>query len=84
LRLFSRFPLAVACQGYALDDMAGYMYMGLEGIYGTALGVSATYIILFVVFGAIMAKSGLGQFFNDLAMALAAFASAGLSVGGGR
>lgn len=60
-----------AHRGYALDDMAGYMYMGLEGIYGTALGVSATYIILFIVFGAIMAKSGLGQFFNDLAMALA-------------
>lgn len=58
-------------RGYAIDDMAGYMYMGLEGIYGTAIGVSATYIILFIVFGAIMAQSGLGQFFNDLAMALA-------------
>lgn len=58
-------------RGYAFDDMAGYMYMGLEGIYGTAIGVSATYIILFIVFGAIMAQSGLGQFFNDLAMALA-------------
>ncbi|CAN5447780.1 TRAP transporter permease [soil metagenome] len=58
-------------RGYALDDMATYMYMGLQGIFGTALGVSATYIILFIIFGAIMAKTGLGQFFNDFAMALA-------------
>lgn len=60
-----------AHRGYALDDMASYMYMGLQGIFGTALGVSATYIILFIIFGAIMAKTGLGQFFNDFAMALA-------------
>lgn len=60
-----------AHRGYGFEDMAAYMYMGLEGIFGTALSVSSTFIILFIIFGAIMAKSGLGQFFNDLAMAVA-------------
>ena len=64
-------------RGYAVDDMAGYMYMGLEGIFGTALGVSATFIILFIIFAQIMVKTGLGTFFNDLAMALAGRAKGG-------
>ncbi|TCJ14850.1 TRAP transporter permease [Rubrobacter taiwanensis] len=64
-------------RGYALDDMAAYMYMGLEGIYGTPLGVSANFIILFIIFGAIMMKTGLGAFFNDLALALAGRAKGG-------
>lgn len=60
-----------AHRGYGLDDLAAFMYMGLDGIYGIPTKVAASYIILFIIFGAIMAKSGLGQFFNDLAMALA-------------
>lgn len=59
-----------AHRGYTLQDIAAYMYMGLDGVYGTALGVSATYLVLFIIFGAFMAKSGLGQFFNELAIAL--------------
>lgn len=60
-----------AHRGYAIDDLAAFMYMGLDGIYGIPTKVAASYIILFIIFGAIMAKSGLGQFFNDIAMALA-------------
>lgn len=60
-----------AHRGYALDDLAAFMYMGIDGIYGIPTKVAASYIILFIIFGAIMAKSGLGQFFNDLAMAIA-------------
>lgn len=60
-----------AHRGYALDDLAAFMYMGIDGIYGVPTRVAATYIILFIIFGAIMAKSGLGQFFNDIAMAIA-------------
>jgi TRAP-type uncharacterized transport system fused permease subunit len=39
-------------KGYDLDRLVGYMYMTLEGIYGTAVDVSATLIILFTIFGA--------------------------------
>ncbi|WNK20027.1 TRAP transporter permease [Halomonas piscis] len=42
-----------------------------EGLLGTATGVSASYIILFILFGAFLGKSGLGQLFNDLALAVA-------------
>ncbi|MGI6125491.1 MAG: TRAP transporter permease [Planifilum sp.] len=66
------FPLdTFAHRGYTWEDTFAYMFMGLEGIYGTAIGVSASYIFLFVLFGAVLAKSGMGQFFNDLALALA-------------
>ncbi|MGF1472098.1 MAG: TRAP transporter permease [Rubrobacteraceae bacterium] len=60
-----------AHRGYALEDLAAFMYMGIDGIYGVPTRVAATYIILFIIFGAIMAKSGLGQFFNEMAMAIA-------------
>lgn len=42
-----------------------------EGLLGTAIAVSASYIILFILFGAFLVKSGLGQLFNDLALAIA-------------
>ncbi|PTM58801.1 TRAP transporter permease [Desmospora activa] len=64
-------------RGYSWEDTLAYMFMGLEGIYGTAIGVSATYIFLFILFGSILAKSGMGQFFNDLALALAGSSKGG-------
>ncbi|MEF2071339.1 TRAP transporter permease [Consotaella aegiceratis] len=48
-----------------------------EGILGTAVGVSASYIILFILFGAFLGKSGLGQLFNDLALAVAGHSRGG-------
>ena len=42
-----------------------------EGLLGTAIAVSASYIILFILFGAFLVKSGLGRLFNDLALAIA-------------
>ncbi|OEH91952.1 TRAP transporter permease, partial [Bacillus solimangrovi] len=48
-----------------------------EGILGTAIGVSASYIILFILFGAFLSKSGMGQLFNDLALAIAGHTKGG-------
>ncbi|MEC3883930.1 TRAP transporter permease [Halobacillus sp. HZG1] len=48
-----------------------------EGVLGTAIGVSASYIILFILFGAFLAKSGMGQLFNDLALAVAGHTKGG-------
>ncbi|MGM8215000.1 TRAP transporter permease [Bacillaceae bacterium W0354] len=48
-----------------------------EGVLGTAIGVSASYIILFILFGAFLTKSGMGQLFNDLAMAIAGHTKGG-------
>lgn len=64
-------PDLIAHRGYGIKDIAEYMYLTTEGIFGIAIGVSSTYIFLFVLFGAFLSKSGMGQFFNDLAMAIA-------------
>ncbi|MGI9333856.1 MAG: TRAP transporter permease, partial [Gammaproteobacteria bacterium] len=47
------------------------MFMSSDGIFGIPLHVAATYIILFIVFGAILVRSGAGRFFIDLAVAIA-------------
>lgn len=48
-----------------------------EGILGTAVGVSASYIILFILFGAFLSRSGMGKLFNDLALAVAGHTKGG-------
>ena len=47
------------------------VYLSTEGIFGSTLGVSASYVMLFVLFGAFMEKSGTGQLFMDFALSLA-------------
>jgi len=56
-------------KGYELPRMVGHMYMTLEGIYGTAIQVSSTLIILFTIYGAFLQFSGAGKFFIDFSFA---------------
>lgn len=58
-------------RGYTLSDIFNYMYVTTEGIYGDAISVSASFIILFIIFGAFLTKSGMGTLFNDLSLAVA-------------
>ncbi|MFW8564937.1 TRAP transporter permease [Orrella sp. 11846] len=46
------------------------LYLSTEGIFGSTLGVSAAYVMLFVIFGAFMEKSGTGRLFMDFSLAL--------------
>ncbi|MCF7935348.1 MAG: TRAP transporter permease [Synergistales bacterium] len=55
---------------FPLSELAPYEYLRTDGIFGVPLGVSASFIFLFVLFGAFLQVSGAGQFFIDLAMAL--------------
>ena len=55
-------------KGYPLSDMIAELYMTLNGIFGSAIDVSATLIILFTIFGAILQASGAGRFFIDFSM----------------
>lgn len=64
-------------RGYDLDQIVTFMYQSTEGIFSTAIGVSSTYIFLFILFGSFLQKSGMGQFFNDIALALAGQARGG-------
>src|SRR5204862_3932851 len=57
-------------RGYDTASIVGVMYMTLEGIFGTAVDVSATLIILFTIYGAFLQYSGAGKFFLDFSFAL--------------
>lgn len=61
-------PGALKHKGFSLPDLASFLYTTSEGIFGMAMGTSATYIIVFVLFGAFLAKSGAGQLFVDLSL----------------
>ena len=57
-------------KGYEIPRLVGHMYMTLEGIYGTAISVSSTLIILFTIYGAFLQFSGAGKFFIDFSFAV--------------
>ena len=64
-------PDRLLTRPYSISDIFGQMYLKTEGLYSSAIGASVTFIFLFILFGAFLAKSGMGKLFNDLAMALA-------------
>jgi TRAP transporter 4TM/12TM fusion protein len=57
-------------RGYDLPRLVGHLFMTLEGIFGVAVDVSATLIILFTIYGAFLQQSGAGKFFIDFSLAL--------------
>jgi len=57
-------------RGYDVSRLVGHMYMTMEGIFGTAVDVSATLIILFTIYGAFLHYSGAGKFFLDFSFSL--------------
>jgi TRAP transporter 4TM/12TM fusion protein len=66
--LFGRsMPGILAHRGYAVDRLVNHIYIGTEGIYGIAVGVVATYVFHFVLFGILAQMTGLGRLFMDLA-----------------
>jgi TRAP transporter 4TM/12TM fusion protein len=70
-------PLTAICfLAYALNThvtlpvLMEQVYLSTEGIFGSTLGVSASYVMLFVLFGAFMERSGTGQLFMDFALSI--------------
>ena len=64
-------------KGFNIRRIVNHMYLGTEGIFGTPLEVSSTFVFMFILFGAILEKTGMGRFIIDLAMSLAGWASGG-------
>ncbi|MBT2688297.1 TRAP transporter permease [Bacillus sp. ISL-47] len=64
-------PAFLAHRGLDLERLVQTMFFTTEGILGTPLGVSATFIFLFLLFGSFLVKTGVGQYFNDLAVSIA-------------
>jgi len=63
-------PSILQHRGYDLERVAAQMYLGQEGILGVPLGVAATFVFMFVLFGAVLEVTGAGRFFIDLAFTL--------------
>lgn len=64
-------------RGYNLARIVQHMYLTPEGIFGVALGVSSTFVFLFILFGAFLSASGGARFFNELSLAVAGHAPGG-------
>ncbi|MDP2083518.1 MAG: TRAP transporter fused permease subunit [Pseudotabrizicola sp.] len=70
-------PGILSHRGASLERVVGQLYLGQEGIFGLPLGVAATYVFMFVLFGAFLEVTGAGKFFIDMA-----FAATGRKPGG--
>ncbi|MGN0941871.1 MAG: TRAP transporter permease [Selenomonadaceae bacterium] len=70
-------PGMLAHRGLTPEQLVSHLFFTTEGIFGIPLGVSSTFIFLFILFGAYLESTGLGKFFIDLANAVAGWASGG-------
>lgn len=63
-------PGILAHKGYNLKRIINHQYMTMQGILGVPVGVSATFVFLFVLFGSLLDKAGAGEYFIKLAFSL--------------
>lgn len=70
-------PDMLAHKGVDIGELVGHLFFTTEGIFGIPLGVSSTFIFLFILFGAYLETTGLGKFFIDIANAVAGWARGG-------
>lgn len=70
-------PGPLGHRGVQLTSFVQHTFFTTEGIFGIPIGVSSTFIFLFILFGAYLEKTGMGQFFIDLANSIAGWASGG-------
>jgi len=76
--LFGRhLPFGLAHRGYDIDQVIDNLYLSTEGIYGTPTFVSASYIFLFILFGAFLERAGMIKLFNDVSLGLVGHAKGG-------
>lgn len=60
-------PEMISHRGFSLEDTFQQLYIFHEGIFGIPLGVSATFVVLFIIYGSFLEESGAGQFFIEMA-----------------
>ncbi|GAM62855.1 TRAP-type transport system [Vibrio ishigakensis] len=64
-------PSAFATKTYSLQELIQFQIFSANGIFGSALGIAATTVFIFVLFGAFLEVTGAGKFFIDLAFSIA-------------
>lgn len=62
-------PDVIAHKGVSLSKLASHQWLGTEGVFGVALGVSTSFVFLFVLFGALLERAGAGNYFIKVAYA---------------
>jgi len=70
-------PGKMAHRGVTVNGLIEHLWFTTEGIFGTPIGVSSTFIFLFILFGSFLEKTGIGQFFIDISNAIAGWAVGG-------
>ena len=70
-------PPPLVHRGYDFAQVIDHMAFGTEGIYGIPVYVSATYIFLFILFGAFLERAGMIRLFTDVALGLVGHARGG-------
>ncbi len=63
-------PAMLAHKGEGLASVANHQWISTEGVFGIALGVSTSFVFLFVLFGAMLDKAGAGNYFIKVAFSL--------------
>ncbi|MDR0648886.1 MAG: TRAP transporter permease [Synergistaceae bacterium] len=75
---FGRYmPDLLSHRGFSVNRIVNHMYLGTEGIFGTPLEVSSTFVFMFILFGSVLEKTGMGRFIIDLSVALAGWSTGG-------
>jgi TRAP transporter 4TM/12TM fusion protein len=64
-------------KGYSIKRLSTYLALSTDGVFGVPIGVSANFIFLFILYGAILQKSGAGKFFTDLAFSVTGWTRGG-------
>ncbi len=70
-------PGFLSHRGYSFERVVSHLFFNTEGIMGTPIGACSTFIFLFILFGALLESTGIGQFFIDVCNAIAGGASGG-------
>ncbi len=70
-------PDFMSHRGFSISRIINHMYLGTEGIFGVPLEVSSTFVFMFILFGAVLDKTGIGKFIIDLSLALAGWSTGG-------
>ena len=63
-------PDVIAHKGASFNKTMSHQWLGTEGVFGVALGVSTSFVFLFVLFGALLDKAGAGNYFIKVAFSL--------------
>lgn len=71
------FPEVIAHRGFGFERLCTFLFLTPNGVFGVMANVLATYVILFIFFGAFLHKSGAGKFFIDLPLAIAGNSTGG-------